>query len=389
MIYQFVSLFILAAGLCSTYHCMGQTECEDLKLEAKILEEEINEARLSHKAHLTEIEFLNQEARNLGLELPTLKAYTAVSPQDPKYSDLYLRADNFACPDRDRRNGDLSMNYILYLRTYKRDSLEGLNQQLERQIQILDKLLRQSSPSVQRPTTSSEGYNQITEGFYTKRAIIRGKTYVVTKVDPSILPIKISEAPQNPRTHSFENISIITRRPVIFAMNAGMFDSYRKPVGLLIKDRRIYGRLNRDTRGYGNFYMQPNGVFYVDVYGRADVIPTQQFVSRSPRLEDIQAATQSGPMMIINGEINANFTQGSQNVHFRNAVGVTRNGKVIFAISKQRVNFYEFASFLRDLGCTNALYLDGEVSRMYLPTIGETSALYDSNHLGPIFYILE
>ena len=68
---------------------------------------------------------------------------------------------------------------------------------------------------------------------------------------------------------------------------------------------------------------------------------------------------------------------------------MNRSGKVIFAISKQQVNFYEFASFLRELGCVNALYLDGTVSRMYLPAIGETSALYDSNHLGPVFYILE
>ena len=36
-------------------------------------------------------------------------------------------------------------------------------------------------------------------------------------------------------------------------------------------------------------------------------------------------------------------------------------------MSKQEVNFYDFAEFFMSIGCKNALYLDGFVSRTYLP----------------------
>jgi uncharacterized protein YigE (DUF2233 family) len=36
-------------------------------------------------------------------------------------------------------------------------------------------------------------------------------------------------------------------------------------------------------------------------------------------------------------------------------------------MSKKEVNLYEFAKYFKDAGCKNALYLDGFVSRTYLP----------------------
>ena len=39
----------------------------------------------------------------------------------------------------------------------------------------------------------------------------------------------------------------------------------------------------------------------------------------------------------------------------------------IFAMLKKEMNFYEFAEYFKKLGCKNALYLDGFVSRTYLP----------------------
>ena len=36
-------------------------------------------------------------------------------------------------------------------------------------------------------------------------------------------------------------------------------------------------------------------------------------------------------------------------------------------MSKVPINFYDFATFFKDQGCSNALYLDGFVSRTYLP----------------------
>lgn len=42
-------------------------------------------------------------------------------------------------------------------------------------------------------------------------------------------------------------------------------------------------------------------------------------------------------------------------------------GHKFLSLSKQPVNIYILAEYFRNLGCLNALYLDGFVSRTYLP----------------------
>lgn len=82
---------------------------------------------------------------------------------------------------------------------------------------------------------------------------------------------------------------------------------------------------------------------------------------------NIDFATQSGPMLVIDGKIHPAFKEGSTNLNVRNGVGILPDGTIIFALSKTEINFYDFAKYFQDLGCKNALYLDGFVSRMYLP----------------------
>jgi len=36
-------------------------------------------------------------------------------------------------------------------------------------------------------------------------------------------------------------------------------------------------------------------------------------------------------------------------------------------MSKDNINFYDFAKYFQDIGCKYALYLDGFVSRTYCP----------------------
>jgi uncharacterized protein YigE (DUF2233 family) len=59
--------------------------------------------------------------------------------------------------------------------------------------------------------------------------------------------------------------------------------------------------------------------------------------------------------------------KGSANVNIRNGVGILPDNKIVLAISKEEINLYDFAEYFKNLGCKNALYLDGFVSRMYLP----------------------
>jgi len=147
-----------------------------------------------------------------------------------------------------------------------------------------------------------------------------------------------------------------------FAMNGGMYMQDNSPQGLFIQDHRIVKSLNTDI-GYGNFYLKPNGIFYLMNDNKPALCKTEDFRFST----SIRYATQSGPMLVIDGKINPVFNIQSTSLYIRNGVGLLPDNKVIFAISKQKINFYEFASFFKQAGCTQALYLDGYVSRMYLP----------------------
>ena len=149
---------------------------------------------------------------------------------------------------------------------------------------------------------------------------------------------------------------------LVFAMNGGMFKTDNSPLGLYIESGKTLVSINKASAS-GNFYLKPNGVFYITKGNIAAVSTTEKFKSGS----NIMYATQSGPMLVIDGKMHPGFKQGSSNVNIRNGVGVLTNGQVIFAMSKQPINLYDFANLFLKAGCKNALYLDGFVSRTYLP----------------------
>ena len=123
--------------------------------------------------------------------------------------------------------------------------------------------------------------------------------------------------------------------------------------------------MNTDS-GKGNFYIQPNGVFYITNGThdhKAAICRTMEF----PYSDGVKFATQSGPMLVIDSSINKAFAKGSENLNIRNGVGILPDGQILFAMSKVKINFYDFAAYFQKMGCKNALYLDGFVSRMYLP----------------------
>jgi uncharacterized protein YigE (DUF2233 family) len=163
-----------------------------------------------------------------------------------------------------------------------------------------------------------------------------------------------------------------------FAMNAGMYHDDRAPVGLYIQDGQQEMRVVPNA-GPGNFGLLPNGVFCIRP-GRADVIETLRFIDESPSCRD---ATQSGPMLVIDGELHPRFLPDSSSRYVRNGVGTSADGKrVVFAISRNPVTFHEFGSLFRDtLGLPNALYFDGKISRMYAPAHGRDDPGF---RLGPI-----
>lgn len=168
-----------------------------------------------------------------------------------------------------------------------------------------------------------------------------------------------------------------------FAMNAGMYHRDRAPVGHYVEGGFEVMRVVPNA-GPGNFGLLPNGIFCIGA-GRAEVIETLAFVADPP---ECAYATQSGPMLVIEGALHPRFLPESTSRYIRNGVGTNAAGsRADFVISNTPVTFYSFGRFFRDvLNTPNALYFDGNVSRLYAPEIGRSDL---GRQMGPIVGVVE
>jgi len=155
-------------------------------------------------------------------------------------------------------------------------------------------------------------------------------------------------------------------RTLTFAMNAGMFDQNLRPIGLYVENGVETKKLNRRNGG-GNFHLKPNGVFYI-AGNRAGVMETDAYAKSGIKPD---FATQSGPMLVVNNKIHPRLSPTGTSFKVRNGVCVVDDHTAMFAISNDAVGFYDFASLFKDqLGCKNALFLDGSISSLYSSEVG-------------------
>ncbi len=147
----------------------------------------------------------------------------------------------------------------------------------------------------------------------------------------------------------------------VLAMNAGMYHEDLSPVGLYVEGGKHLAPLQTGT-GAGNFFMKPNGVFGLSPEGLPFVVTTEVYaLSKTP----VSFATQSGPMLVIDGAVHPRFEPDGASRYTRNGVGIDGQGRAVFAISREKVSFGKFARLFRDaLQCKNALYFDGVVSAL-------------------------
>jgi uncharacterized protein YigE (DUF2233 family) len=152
-----------------------------------------------------------------------------------------------------------------------------------------------------------------------------------------------------------------------FAMNAGMYHPDRSPVGLYVENGQEISRLVRSA-GPGNFGLLPNGVFCI-TDARFIVQETLAFDTARP---ECRFASQSGPLLVMAGVLHPRFLEDSESRYVRNGVGVSRDGQTAwFVLSDRAVSFHDFARLFSDgLGAPDALYFDGNISRLYAPELG-------------------
>ena len=223
----------------------------------------------------------------------------------------------------------------------------------------------------------------------------RSASYIVCTFDPAADDIRLFWRGADGRPYrTFNALARALQesgRAMPFAMNGGMYERDFSPVGLHIEGGRTLSNVNTKTvRGrpsqIPNFYKKPNGVFFLGENG-AGVLETGQFLKSRPKT---RFATQSGPMLVIDGKIHPAFIVKSRDFKPRNGVGVTKDGKVHFVMTRGRVSFYEFALAFRDgLGVDNALFLDGgSAPGLYARALGRNDRPSHGGY-GPIIAVGE
>lgn len=213
-----------------------------------------------------------------------------------------------------------------------------------------------------------------------------GSSYTVCTFDPAASGIRLYEFDRSGKPYgsfkALENDLRQDRIYVRFAMNGGMYDDAQGPVGLYVENFKQLKAINTNS-GWGNFHLLPNGVFYLQP-GKAGVMETKAFAASGI---NPFYATQSGPMLVIDGKLHPSFLSDSTSLKTRNGVGVNAGGQVIFVLSEDAVRFYDFATLFRDaLGCPNALFLDGSISSVDMPDQQRRDGLFP---LGPIIAVTE
>lgn len=220
-----------------------------------------------------------------------------------------------------------------------------------------------------------------------KEITFRKKKYKACEIDPHDYNIELfNQLKKSNGVYTFASIEKEKKEKLLFAMNGGMYQPDLGPVGLFISEGKEYNAVNTSTGPEDNFHMLPNGIFGIDTTDKPFIYTTDKFREVRSKI-GIRIATQSGPILVFDNNFHPVFKKESTKFNIRNGVGVNDKGHVVFIISESPVTFYEFAELFRDrLQCANALYLDGAISQIFIPSLNYKTPTSDAT-LGPILTV--
>jgi uncharacterized protein YigE (DUF2233 family) len=260
-----------------------------------------------------------------------------------------------------------SISYNENIKTCK-----GKIKNFEATIKNLEKILRNYIRILQNEMKIKSG------AFVFKYMNVKYKMYVYDRIKDSLsLSFDLVDSNNNHFT-TFDNYRKYLNKSKyepLMITNAGMFSSNQDPQGLFInKSRNLC--FETDTSHPitdGNFYLMPNGILYIDSLNHPKIISTDDFVANNIDIHTLKFATQSGPMLLRNGNKNPNLKDRSNNKKIRSGVGVFEDNKLVFICSDGPENFWLFTQLFQDLfDCKNVLFLDGAISGMYLKDVDES-----------------
>ncbi len=246
-----------------------------------------------------------------------------------------------------------------------------------------------------RPSMRAEPVepDELPEGVMLRELVHLGARYTVVSLDLHRVDLDLyGQDPEHGAVQTIPGLRTWLRaqgKRLVLATNSGIYETDGRPLGLHVERGRELIARNLGT-GAGNFYLLPSGVFYVDGEPGAEAAHVVDTTLFDADVSHVRLATQSGPALLLRGELHPRFLPDSDSLKLRSGVGVaaTAASVVHVAISEDLVRFHDFATLFRDaLGCTDALYLDGTVSVLNAP--GRRADAHAEGTFGGILVVTE
>ncbi len=197
----------------------------------------------------------------------------------------------------------------------------------------------------------------------------------ILRLDPHHIHLSIGYQPQLPLSLN----EWMKQTHALAVINGGYFNDKNQPTGLLVANGQAHGA---SYQGFG-------GMLSVNAQGRLELraLYNQPY---DPDNEQIQQATQSSPMLVLNGQ-RASFNANAASER-RTVVAQDKQGRLLLIVSpKEAFSLDELADLLvsSDLSIQTALNLDGGASTGMYVRAGNQNVTVDSVTTLPIVIIIK
>jgi uncharacterized protein YigE (DUF2233 family) len=198
-----------------------------------------------------------------------------------------------------------------------------------------------------------------------------GAEYLVAEADMPRVRMRMLSGAGLRSLHDAEAAARSHGERLLLAANGGLFD-LGAPIGLHYEDGRPVRPLNLArvppaSGKPGNFYYLPNAVLYQDRAGRVAIRDSRQMAGHEDRVRD---GLQSGPALLLDGGVHSVARPPNRGApHARRlAACVPSPTRLVIVFAERPTTFPQLAGFLqRRLGCRDAVFLDAEVTGIYVP----------------------